>query len=748
MSRKGSISIKVVTGITRYTAQFVVEYNQIVSVLPAVAVERPYSYMTEPGQGVLSVGDIVTIPLGTRLELGVVWKSTDTKKKVTAAKLRAITEQIATPPLSGELVDFVERVAAYTLSPLGMVLRMVLRSRNALSGPKPRQGVRFTGREPQRMTTARERVLEISRNGLAWSKRDLAEAAGVSPAVVTGLVKAGSLDTAEMAPEILARDLDAEFTKVEFSQLQESAAQQLRDKIGASYSTTLLHGVTGSGKTEVYFEAVAEILEQEKQALILLPEIALTGQFLARFEARFGARPLEWHSSLTPHRRERAWSAVHRGEAQIVVGARSALFLPFHDLGLIVVDEEHDPAYKQSDRVTYHARDMAVMRGYIAKIPVVLASATPSIETRVNVDAGKYGVAKLPTRFSGQPLPDIRLIDLRAAPPPRGNWLSSLLVEAISDALSNGRQALLFLNRRGYAPLTLCRKCGYRFMCPQCSSWLVQHRFRHQLQCHHCGYAISSPKICPSCKSEDSLVPCGPGVERIADEARAIFPDARIAVLSSDLIHSISEMHELFAAIEAGKFDIIVGTQLIAKGHHFPLLSVVGVVDADLGLGQGDLRAAERTFQLLHQVVGRAGRESVPGTGYLQTHMPEHPVMEALARGDEDEFYVSEIEARKRFVLPPFGHLAGLLITGKDKDMVARFARKMAQAAPAIKGVTILGPAEAPLGLVRGRHRYRMLVKAGRGVDLQSFLRHWLDLVGKPKNGMRVSVDIDPMSFA
>ncbi|MBZ0215469.1 MAG: primosomal protein N', partial [Fimbriimonadaceae bacterium] len=561
---------------------------------------------------------------------------------------------------------------------------MVLPSRAALDAPRPRAGVRFTGIEPERMTAARLKVLEIVRPGLAWSKRDVSDAAGVSTGVIDGLVKTGSLQHSDLAPETIAYPLDADFSPVEFTGPQRQAADRLRASIGKGYAATLLHGVTGSGKTEVYFEAIAEALRQNRQALVLLPEIALTGQFLTRFEKRFGARPVEWHSGLTPRRRELAWSAVHRGEARVVVGARSALFLPFHDLGLIVVDEEHDPAYKQSDRVTYHARDMAVVRGFIADFPVILASATPSIETRVNVDAGKYLSLSLPARYSGQPLPDIRLIDLRANPPPRGNWLSPLLVDAVGQALADGRQALLFLNRRGYAPLTLCRKCGYRFMCPQCSSWLVQHRFRNQLQCHHCGFAIGAPDVCPSCQSENSLVPCGPGVERIADEARALFPDARIAVLSSDLIHSVPEMQRLFAEIEAGQYDIIVGTQLIAKGHHFPLLTVVGVVDADLGLGQGDLRAAERTFQLLHQVVGRAGRESVPGTGYLQTHMPEHPVMEALASGDAAEFYGREIAARERFALPPFGHLASLLITGKDKALVAGFARKLAQAAPKI----------------------------------------------------------------
>lgn len=723
------------------------EETHIVSVLPAVAVDGPYSYSVPPEYDPLRTGDIVLVPLGTREELGLVWNNHNPDEKLASAKLRPIAERIDTPPLSAELVSFIEWVANYTLSPLGMVLRMVLRSRGALEAPKPRKGVRFTGIEPDRLTAARQKILDIARPGLAWNKRDLSEAAGVSSGVIDGLLKIGSLEQSRLAPETVANTLDPDFSTVTLLQHQQEAADMLVASIGQGYAATLLHGVTGSGKTEVYFEAIAEALRKDQQALVLLPEIALTGQFLSRFEARFGARPLEWHSGLTPRRRELAWNAVHRGEARMVVGARSALFLPFHDLGLIVVDEEHDPAYKQSDRVTYHARDMAVVRGFIADFPVVLASATPSVETRVNVDAGKYKHLSLPARYSGQPLPDIRLIDMRETPPPRGNWLSPPLVEAVGETLANDRQALLFLNRRGYAPLTLCRKCGYRFMCPQCSSWLVQHRFRNQLQCHHCGYGLPSPDVCPSCQSENSLVPCGPGVERIADEARNLFPNARIAVLSSDLIQSVAEMHQIFSDIEAGHYDLIIGTQLIAKGHHFPGLSMVGVVDADLGLGQGDLRAAERTFQLLHQVVGRAGRESVPGIGYLQTHMPEHPVMEALATGDEDEFYSREIAAREQFALPPFGHLASLLITGKDKALVNGFARTMAQQTPKTEGVTILGPAEAPLGMVRGRHRVRILVKARRGVDLQVFLKTWIAQTGKPKHGMRLIVDSDPMNF-
>ncbi|HSM18976.1 MAG TPA: primosomal protein N', partial [Hyphomicrobiales bacterium] len=487
------------------------------------------------------------------------------------------------------------------------------------------------------------------------------------------------------------------------TEAQARAAQGLRAAVKArAFSVTLIDGVTGSGKTEVYFEAVAEALRQGKQALVLLPEIALTAQFLGRFEARFGVEPAQWHSQLTSSQRETAWRAVHRGEARLVLGARSALFLPFPELGLVVVDEEHDPAYKQEDRVTYNARDMAVVRGHLGGFPVVLSSATPSIETRVNADQGRYARVVLPARYGARAMPEIAVIDLKAEPPEKGRFLSPALIAAAKQAVADGGQALFFLNRRGYAPLTLCRACGHRFMCPDCSAWLVEHRFRGRLACHHCGFTVAAPKACPSCGTVDSLVACGPGVERVAEEARELFPEARLTILSSDLISGVADMRQRFADIAAGNYDIIVGTQLIAKGHHFPLLTLVGVIDGDLGLGQGDMRAAERTYQLLHQVVGRAGRGETPGRGMIQTYLPEHPVMQALASGEEEAFYKAEIAARERYSLPPFGRLAALIVSGRDKERVTAFARRLARLAPTAAGVAVLGPAEAPLALVRG----------------------------------------------
>ena len=514
-----------------------------------------------------------------------------------------------------------------------------------------------------------------------------------------------------------------------------------------SFHVALLDGVTGSGKTEVYFEAIAEVIRRGKQSLILMPEIALTGQFLDRFAQRFGVRPLEWHSELTPRTRQRNWAAIAAGEAPVVVGARSALFLPYASLGLIVVDEEHDQAYKQDEGAHYHARDMAVVRAHIAKIPIVLASATPSVETEVNARNGRYQRVVLPSRFGGQHMPHIEAIDLRREAPARGRFISPKLAGEIKIAIERREQALLFLNRRGYAPLTLCRACGHRFSCTVCDAWLVDHRFRRRLVCHHCGFSIERPHVCPQCHAEESLIAVGPGVERLQEEVAALFPKARSMVLSSDLVTSLEIMREELNSIAEGRVDIVIGTQLVAKGHHFPRLNLVGVVDADLGLGNGDPRAAERTFQLLNQVIGRAGREEGRGVGYLQTHQPEHPVMRALIIGDREAFYASEIAARERTGYPPFGRLASLIVSAGDRPSAEGFARRLAATAPVDERVKVLGPAEAPLAVVRGRYRYRLLAKSTRNFDLSAFIRDWLAHGPKTKGNLKLEVDIDPQRF-
>jgi len=720
---------------------------RIVDVLVPVALDRAYSYRAPRGVD-LKPGDVVSVPLGAREVTAVVWAENANPDPRLHNRLKDVSEKIDVPPLRAELRTLVDWVANYTLSPRGMVLRMTLRMGEHLGPERVRPGVRLVGPPPQRMTPARRRIIECLGDGLLHGKSDAAREAGVSLGVIDGLVDEGTL-TVEPLPKPPAPPApDPAFVEPDFSPVQQVAARTLRElAAGEAFKVALLDGVTGSGKTEVYFEAVAETVRRGRQVLILMPEIALTGQFLDRFAQRFGVKPIEWHSELTPRTRARNWAQVASGEAHVVVGARSALFLPYANLGLIVVDEEHDQAYKQGDGVHYHARDMAVVRAHIAKIPIVLASATPSVETEVNARKGRYLRVPLPSRFGGQHMPQIEAVDLRRAPPPRGRFISPLLAEAIQYAVEKREQALLFLNRRGYAPLTLCRACGHRFSCNICDAWLVDHRFRQRLVCHHCGFSIPRPHQCPHCGAEESLAAIGPGVERLQEEAAALFPDARTMVLSSDLITSIETMRAELNEIAEGRVDIIIGTQLVAKGHNFPRLNLVGVVDADLGLSNGDPRAAERTFQLLNQVIGRAGREQGRGVGYLQTYQPEHPVMKALVASDRQAFYDTEIELRERTLYPPFGRLASMIVSAGDRPTAEGFARKLASAAPRDEAVQVLGPAEAPLAVVKGRYRFRLLVKSARGVDLSGYLRDWLAVAPKTKGNLKLEVDVDPQSF-
>ncbi len=634
-------------------------------VLVPMPAERPYTYAVPAGMRVVP-GSIVRVPLGPRQVAGIVWDGV--VEKVDAKKLRPIEQVFDCPPIDRAMRRFVDWIAQYTLSPPGMVARMLLRAPEAFDPEPWIEGLQRTFANPDRMTSARMRVLETAEGGLAWTRSGLAHAAGVSSTVIDGLKAQGVFETVMIPPRPVVAAPDPNYAQPSLMPDQSDAAGMLRTNVAAGvFGVTLLDGVTGSGKTEVYFESVAAALDRGKQVLILLPEIALTHAFLERFQERFGAKPAEWHSDLPPRMRERVWRQVAEGGVRVVAGARSALFLPFRELGLIVVDEEHDPAYKQEDRVFYNARDMAVVRGHIGGFPVVLASATPSVESRVNASQGRYNRAVLSARFAEAALPDLKTIDMRRAPPARGGFLSPVLLGHMRQTLEKKEQSLLFLNRRGYAPLTLCRVCGHRFGCPVCSAWLVEHRFRGQLVCHHCGHNERRPEACPECGTLDHLVACGPGVERIAEEVVAHFPDARTIVLSSDLMGGVRRLRLELEAIANGEADIVIGTQLVAKGHNFPDMTLVGVVDADLGLANGDPRAAERTFQLLSQVTGRAGRTGKKSLGLLQTFQPDHPVMRAIVSGDAEAFYEREIAERERAVLPPFGRLAGVIVSAATR---------------------------------------------------------------------------------
>lgn len=719
--------------------------TRTVPVLVPMPAPGPYSYAV-PEDMVVETGSVVQVPLGPRQVFGVVWDETG-EKAVDPRKLRPITKSFECPPMKTEMRRFVDWVAAYTLSPPGLVARMALRAPAAFDPEPMIEGLRLTEGRPERLTPARERVMELAAEGHGWTKSGLAHAAGVSTSVIDGLVKQGVFETIFLPAPPVVPEPDPDYVEPRLEGPQRQAASEiLEDVRKGGFHVSLIDGVTGSGKTEVYFEAVAETLRQGKQVLILLPEIALTAAFLERFQDRFGAKPAEWHSDLSPRMREKVWRQAVTGEVKVVAGARSALFLPFDNLGLIIVDEEHDPAYKQEDRVFYNARDMAVVRARIAEFPVVLVSATPSVESQVNGSSGRYNTIHLHTRFGDAAMPDLHLVDMRRHPPERGGFLSPVLLRGIGKTIEKGEQALLFLNRRGYAPLTLCRVCGHRFQCPQCSSWLVEHRFRNQLQCHQCGHNEPTPDHCPECGTFDHLVACGPGVERIAEEVEKHFPDARTIVLSSDLM-GVKRLRLELEAIVKGEADIVIGTQLVAKGHNFPLMTLVGIVDADLGLANGDPRAAERTFQLLSQVTGRAGRTGRKSHGLLQTYQPQHPVMQAIVSGDASAFYEREIVEREKAVLPPFGRLASIIVSADTRAEAETHARGLRAAAPQVNGIMLLGPAEAPLALIRGRHRFRLLVHGRRNSDMQSFLRTLLANGPKERGSVHVQLDIDPQSF-
>lgn len=720
--------------------------SRVVPVLVPLPVPEAYSYAVPEGMAV-EPGSVVQVPLGPRQVIGVVWDGED-DPRIDPKKLRPITQVFDCPPLTREMRHFVDWVASYTLSPPGLVARMAVRAPAALEPEPMVEALRYRGGEPDRITPARARVLDLVRDEIPFTRSGLSHAAGVSFSVIDGLVKQGLFESVFLPPPPVVAAPDPDYVAPRIEGPQKQAASEIIEAMQAGgFSASLIDGVTGSGKTEVYFEAIAEALRRGKQVLILLPEIALTASFLERFQDRFGAKPAEWHSDLAPRMREKVWRGVVTGEVRVVAGARSALFLPFEELGLIVVDEEHDPAYKQEDRVFYNARDMAVVRARIGAFPIVLVSATPSVESQVNGQSGRYQLVHLPTRFGEAAMPDLHLVDMRRHPPERGGFLSPVMLRAVKKTIDKGEQALLFLNRRGYAPLTLCRVCGHRFQCPQCSSWLVEHRFKEQIQCHQCGYSEKTPEACPECGTFDHLVACGPGVERIAEEVEKHFPEARTIVMSSDLLGGVKRLRLELEAIAKGEADIVIGTQLVAKGHNFPLMTLVGIVDADLGLANGDPRAAERTFQLLSQVTGRAGRTGLKSHGLLQTYQPQHPVMQAIVSGDASAFYEREIGEREKALLPPFGRLASIIVSADTRVDAETHARGLRAAAPKVIGISVLGPAEAPLALVRGRHRFRLLVHGRRNSDMQAYLRSMLDSGPKVRGTVHVQLDVDPQSF-
>jgi primosomal protein N' (replication factor Y) len=717
--------------------------SRIASVLLPMPLPEAFDY-AEPDGLDLSIGDHVAVPLGPRVIRGVVVALRDGTGG--NRPLKVIQGRVDDPPLPPGVLAFVEWAARYSVDLPGWPLAMALRGLRH-PPPKPDKVLVLSGTQPARMTPARLKVLAAA-EGVKLSGAALASAAGVSAGVVKGLVDEGVLVADYVEPERGLPQPDLSLPPRTLNPGQAACVDVLKEMLDAGgFQAALLDGVTGSGKTEVYLEAVAAALEDpEAQILVLLPEIALTQAVLARFEQRFGALPAEWHSGVSPPRRRQVWEAVASGNARIVVGARSALFLPFKKLRLIVVDEEHDSSFKQEEGFIYQARDLAVARAKIEGASVLLASATPSLESLFNAQAGRYRWLRLSARHGAAQLPDIDLVDMRQTPPEPGRWLSPPLIKAMAVTLQRGEQAMLFLNRRGYAPLVLCKACGEKMKSPDTDSWLVEHRYTGRLVCHLTGFSMKKPEACPHCGAKDSLVSIGPGVERVEEEARHIFPDARIAVFSSDTVMDAEAARTLVATMAAGEIDILVATQAAAKGHNFPNLTLVGVVDADLSLRGGDLRAGERTFQLLAQAAGRAGRHEKPGRALLQTYSPDHAVMQALKAQDRDAFIEAEMGMRQDAGLPPYGRLAAVIASGPDAAALEAYVDALAAVIPNAEGVEVFGPADAPLALVRGRRRKRFLVRAERNVDLQGFMAAWRARAKVP-NSVRVVIDVDPYSF-
>ena len=722
--------------------------SELVSVLTTQPIDRVLDYKAPEGGCFL--GAFVQVPLGPRKVLGVVWGAG--QGGYDPAKIRSVNRVLDVAPMTRAMREFLIRAGEYTLTPISVMLRLATRAPGLVDPPSMRRVYQLNDAfEGGKMTPARARVLGVMEDfaDAVFTLSELAELAEASTSVIKGLVKLGAVLEVDRPRDTPFRPLDPDFARKTLTDVQADAAAQLITRVqNGAYSTTLLRGVTGSGKTEVYLEAVAETLRQGRQALVLLPEIALTSEFLTRVVERFGAKPAEWHSGVTMTERRRIWKMVGQGSAQLVIGARSSLYLPFRDLGLIVVDEEHDTSYKQEDGALYNARDMSVLRASIAKASVILASATPSLETWVNAESGKYHKISMTDRFGPAVMPEMSAIDMRQEKLPSDRWVSSDLVARIKARMVKGEQSMLFINRRGYAPITLCRACGHQIGCKTCDARMVEHRFLNRLMCHQCGETEPMPDICDNCEVEGRLAPVGPGVERLAEEAKALFPEANIAVLSSDLFSSARALKAAIGDIANGGVDIIIGTQLVAKGHNFPNLTLVGVIDADLGLQGSDLRAAERTFQLMRQVAGRAGRSEKPGQAYLQTYQPEHPVIRAILGGEEEAFWDAEAAERQAAQVPPFGRLAAIIISAPEAERAFDLGNHLLRNAGPLHaiGAQIFGPAPAPIARVRSRFRVRMLIKAEKTVPLQRALAQWIAPVSL-KGDLRLSVDIDPQSF-
>ena len=661
----------------------VIQKIYFANVLVAYPLDQEFTYSFTEDQ-IINVGSIVLVPFRNKNYLGVV-RDTSDKTNFDLKKIKLIVD-VSSYSLSKKMIKFLEWIASYNLIPKGMVLKMIL----------PKSEAYF------------DKENEYENNENILTPNDL-----------------------------------------KLNDTQTKAREKIEDIISHNeYSTILLDGMPGSGKTEVYFDLIEKNILDKKQSLILFPEVSLTNDFIKRIEKRFGYLPDIWHSKITPSKKKKIIHKIISGRSQILIGTRSALFLPYKNLGMLVVDEEHDPSYKQEEKGIYSARDMAVVRASIEKFTLILVSATPSLETIYNIDQKKYFHVKLKNKFSITPEPKITVIDMKKSKLKKNNWVSDELKKTILKKLSMDQQSLLFINKRGYAPMIICKSCGHKFTCKNCSSYLVEHLKDKKLLCHHCGYKLGSFQIkCQSCNNEDeSFVDFGAGIEKIYNEIARDFPTAKICLFSSDHIKSSEDLNEKVEKIYNNKFDIIIGTQLITKGYHFPFLTCVGVVDADMTLRGGDLRASEKTYQMLYQVAGRAGRGDIPGEVYLQSYFPENETIKDLTNMDREKFYKKELNIRMRANLPPISKMAAIIVSGKNISDVQQACLKLSKFTPKIDNVDFYGPAPAPLSRLKGKHRLRFLIHEKKGRKIQKIILHWLSKVPQTP-GVTITTDIDPQNF-
>lgn len=722
--------------------------SQTVGVMLTLPLSNVFDYWAPDD---VQIGDVVRVPFGRGFEIGAVFKI-GASADLPESKIKHVSK-VFSYRLRSEMIKFVEWTAKYNLAPIGLVLKMVLCAKNVFDEEKMHYLYRLSGKTLSeaklKNSDARWHVMDLLKHA-PYSKAEIMAGAGVGAGVVDALFKAGVIEQIANPKKTEEQTFCFEKGQIILNDEQQAAADFLISRQDSGFNVTLLDGVTGSGKTEVYLKAAIEALKKGRQVLVLVPEIALTTQWLERFEKRFGVKPYQWHSALLETERRRTWQDMALGRGKVLVGARSALFLPYADLGLIVVDESHDQTFKQEDMVNYQARDMAVLRAKCENIPIVLSTATPDLETVVNVEEKKYEAVRLQNRYASADMPEVKIIDLKKDKPQKGtwgaSWLAPTLVKALGDNLEKGEQSMLFLNRRGYAPFMICRDCGARLQCPNCTAWLTEHRFEKKLICHHCGYTISTPQKCPECGSEQGLAACGPGVERILEEVKFRFPLAKAEIISSDTAGSFKSISDVITKIQNKEIDILIGTQILAKGHHFPALTLVGIVDADLSLMGSDLRAQEQTFQLLSQVSGRAGRAAKKGVVYLQTMYPENSVLKAIVEQDRSSFWAQEKKTRQMLLMPPYGKLAALIVTSANEQMVQKTAFELAKYAPNTDGVWVLGPAPAPMYILRSKFRYRLLLKTLKTINIQNIVQTWLSHLDLPSN-VKVEVDIDPYSF-